>query len=364
VSFRLCVALSPHGFGHAAMTLPILNKIKEQATDLDLIIYSNLPRALLKSRIGYDFEYIEGIDDFGLIMNSAVSIDLEASAAAYNQRHLDWQNRLEAETERLKSARADLLLANIPYLTLAAARRLKLPAIALSSLNWYDIFMAYLGDRPEAGGILERILDSYAAAHLFLRITPGLPMDRLAGVTRLIEVGPSARLGRKDGSGLRQRFQIADQERVGLVAYGGIESRLPVENWPRLDGWTWLVPAGWNIKRADFRGFETAGGDFPDILCSSDLVVTKPGYGTFTEAACNGVAVLAQERPDWPETPYFDAWMRAHARYRSLAESRILAGEIGPEIEALMAANTPICPQPHGTAKAAAIILEEIEKLR
>ena len=34
---------------------------------------------------------------------------------------------------------------------------------------------------------------------------------------------------------------------------------------------------------------------------SADAVFTKVGYGTFAEAACNGVRLLSWPRPDWAE---------------------------------------------------------------
>ncbi len=364
MTFRLLVALSPHGFGHAAMTLPIINKIKEMVPQIDLTLYSNLPRSLLASRLNHDFEYIEGIDDFGLVMASATRIDLEATAKAYNLRHLDWQNRLEAEAARLEKARPDLILANIPYLTLAAARQLGLPAIALSSLNWYDLYRAYLGDRPEAAQVLERIRDSHGGASKFLKFAPCLPMDELAGVTEMHCLGPSARLGLKDPKGLRTRLSIAASDRVGAIAFGGVAQRLPVEDWPKMPGWTWLVPADWGVTRTDFRPFEGAGMGFADLLASSDLTITKPGYGTYTEAACNGVAVLAQERPDWPESAPFDLWMKEHARYLSLPELRIQQGLILDEVEHLAACRAPECPQPTGIIEAADIILKDLKKLQ
>ncbi|MBF0267171.1 MAG: hypothetical protein HQL44_01130 [Alphaproteobacteria bacterium] len=346
------------------MTLPILNDIKSKQPDIELILYSNLPKRLLKSRLDFDFEYLDGIDDFGLVMNSATSVDCDATAQAYNLRHLEWRQRQEDEAARLKSIRPDLVIANIPYLTLAAAKHLAVPAIALSSLNWYDLYQAYLGGRPEAPGILERILASHAAAPMFLKLTPCLPMTALADVSELVELGPSARIGVKDPAGLRKGLEIPIGHKVGVVAYGGIATRLPIEDWPVIEGWTWLIPEGWNQRRADFRSFETSGMAFPDLLASADLIVTKPGYGTYTEAACNGVAVLAQDRPDWPETPYFDAWMKANARYVSLPETSILAGDIQDQIEYLTGLKAPQCPQPTGIAQASDIILKEIRKLQ
>lgn len=364
MTFRLLVALSPHGFGHAAMTLPILNDIRSKEDDIELILYSSLPKSLLQSRLNFDFEYVDGIDDFGLVMLSSTEVDLEATAKAYNLRHLDWGNRLKAEAGRLSRAKPDLVIANIPYLTLAAAGHLGLPVLALSSLNWFDLYGSYMAGRAEAEGILETIRQAHGAASKFLKLTPCLPMDGLAGVTELVELGPSARIGRKDPERLRHSLDLPKSDRVGMVAYGGIATRLPVEDWPLIEGWTWLIPEGWGVRRKDFRTFETSGLAFPDLLASADLVVTKPGYGTFTEAACNGVAVLAQERPDWPETPYFDAWMRDHARYVVASERLIAEGRIQGLIEEVMARQPLELPQPTGIAQASDIILKEIQKLR
>ncbi|MBF0356716.1 MAG: hypothetical protein HQL43_15920 [Alphaproteobacteria bacterium] len=299
-----------------------------------------------------------------MIMNSATSIDLEATAEAYNLRHLDWEVRLAAEAERLSQARPDLILANIPYLTIAVAKRLGVPVIGLSSLNWFDLYQSYLGHRPEAPGILKTILEAHSGAKMFLKLAPCLTMERLAEVTELKCLGPSARIGRKDPSGLRSRLGIADGGKLGLIAYGGVANRLPVENWPAIKDWTWLIPKDWGVDRADFRPFEGAGMGFPDVLASSDMVLTKPGYGTYTEAACNGVAVLAQERPDWPETPPFDTWMGQHARYATLPEGEILGGRIQGKISELMSLEPPACPQPTGIAEASSIILKEMEKLQ
>ena len=39
---------------------------------------------------------------------------------------------------------------------------------------------------------------------------------------------------------------------------------------------------------------------FIDVLASSDAVVTKIGYATFVEAACNGGGIKSAPRADWP----------------------------------------------------------------
>ena len=49
-----------------------------------------------------------------------------------------------------------------------------------------------------------------------------------------------------------------------------------------------------------------------DLIRSCDVLLTKPGYGAFTEAACNGTSVLYVARDDWPEEPWLSRWLVAH----------------------------------------------------
>ena len=114
----------------------------------------------------------------------------------------------------------------------------------------------------------------------------------------------------------------ADTARIVVVALGGIPTRLPVERWPVLADTHWLVPAAWNVEAPRHERLRTAGWPFADMLRSVDAVVTKPGYGTFAEAACNGTAVLYQRREDWPEQDCLIEWLHANGRAREMSEAR------------------------------------------
>lgn len=57
---------------------------------------------------------------------------------------------------------------------------------------------------------------------------------------------------------------------------------------------------------------------FIDVLASMDVVVTKDGYGTVVEAACNGVGLVLAPRPKWPEAAPFAEWGRANCAFAVL----------------------------------------------
>jgi hypothetical protein len=90
----------------------------------------------------------------------------------------------------------------------------------------------------------------------------------------------------------------------------------------------WLVPAEWDCQHPDAIAIESFGLGFTDLLCSVNAVITKPGYGTFTEAACNGTPVIYQRREDWPEQDCLIDWLQANGRCLEVDAGILQTGEL------------------------------------
>jgi hypothetical protein len=139
---------------------------------------------------------------------------------------------------------------------------------------------------------------------------------------------------------------------------GGIEYQLPMAQWPRHQGVRWIVPADWNIQRDDVINLESLGMPFSDILASSDAVLTKPGYGTFVEAASSGVPVLYVSRGDWPEQPYLIEWLQQNSVCRELTALQLQNGDFFQAMQWLWAQTKPKIPVANGAIQAAAVLAE------
>lgn len=240
---HLLTAITPHGFGHAAQVAPVLNALRRKLPELELTLLTTVPRAFLQGRIQGDFTLIEEAPDFGLVMHSAIAIDVDASAAAYRELHGDWGRHLAREVERLRGLAPDLVLADVPYLTLAAAAGADIPALALCSLNWADIYRHYFAARPEAPQVLACMEAAYLGARAFVCPEPAMPMPFL---DNRIAIGPIATHGRAGPEELRTRLPAdAADGRVILVAPGGVQTRFPIEDWPTGRGG---VYTGWSAR--------------------------------------------------------------------------------------------------------------------
>lgn len=348
---HLFVDISSHGFGHLAITAPVLNALAKIAPDTRLTIRSQLPHRKLLQRIHAPFERIEASTDFGYVMIDATRVDRPASAAAYRQAHADWSGRVASEAAFLAGLAPDLVLSNVSYLPLAGAAGAGIPALSLCSLNWADLFAHFFGNEAWAAPIHAEILAAYRSAGAFLRVTPGMTMGSLGNIR---EVGPIAAIGQARDLGL-------GDDKAVLVAMGGIAHRLPVDNWPRLPGIRWLVAADWQCRHPDALAFEDFELSFTDLLCSVDAIVTKPGYGTFTEAAANGTPLLFQRREDWPEQDCLIDWLARNAASHEIPAELLQTGQLAEALSEIWQAPRPTPPLPSGAEQAADIILRQSE---
>lgn len=333
--------VSAHGLGHLAQVAPVVRLLAERRPDIRLVIRSGVPRERLEARIAAPFVHQQVESDFGYVMHNAIDIDLDATLRRYLELHARWEAAVAAEADSLSAARVDVVVSNVAYLPLAGAHAAGIPALAFCSLNWAELFAHYFGHRTEAAPVLQQMLAAYRQAAGFLRVAPSMPM---ADLPQASEIAPIATTGTPDRDRLARSLRIDRTSRIVLVAMGGIDFPLRPSAWPAVPGLVWLVPDAGDGERDDVRSMATAGLAFPQLLASADAVVTKPGYGTFVEAAAAGVPILYVPRGHWPEEPYLVGWLEQHARCGKISREALHQGCIVDDLEGLWRQPAPARP--------------------
>lgn len=354
---HLLVAISPHGFGHTCQTAPVVNALRKRLPELRVTLRTTVAPWLLRARFEGEFVQVPVASDFGMSMASAVEVLSEESAQAYLNFHQDWDSKVNAEAEALAALKPDMILANVPYLTLAGAARAGIPAYAMCSLNWADIYQHYCGQRPEAALIHAQILSAYNSASCFLQTTPSMPMPDIA---KRLAIGPVARVGTDRRAQINTLLGLRGDERLVVIAPGGLALELPVSNWPRLPAVRWLVSRDWHISHPDAFNLEDLNMHFTDVLRSCDALIGKPGYGSFTEAACNGVPMLYLRREGWPEQPYLIDWLERQGRCREVDAADLPCGKLNDALKRLWEQPMPAITLPGGIEEGADYLLKEL----
>ena len=347
---HLLASISFHGFGHIAQSAPVVNALVRRIPDLRVTLQCAAPLAVLRNHFHCAFMHAQQVVDLGVVNHGALRVLRDDTARLYADFHADWDARLARATAQLRAWQPDVVLANVPYLTLAAAAQARIPAVAMCSLNWADIYAYYCGKRAGAPEMLAQMHTGYAAAQIFLQPEPSLPMPDLANTQ---PIGPLARVGRERRAELRQRLNVDTGTRLVVVALGGIKTAVTLDAWPRVDGVRWLAQADWNIRHPDALAWDQLGWSFIDVLRSADAFITKPGYGSFAEAACNGVPVLYVTYEDWPEQAGLVKWLPQHVPCAAITAEQFARGEFMNTLNELLSIPSPLPLAPSGVEQAA-----------
>lgn len=329
--------ISGHGYGHLGQCIPVINYITNAHPNWRLSICSTLDAKLLKKVIHSDFEHHSRAYDFGMLMLNALEVDQEKTEAQFNNQINSWDADLNSARSLLAKANPSVVINNVSYLIPTAAKSLSIPTISFSSLNWFDIAKYYFPDNTR---LLTKLFEGYRDSDYFACLTPGMDAtfcENWQGVE--ITVGAVAQTG--------QRISFADysieknkasfvNRKVILVSMGGIPFDIDFSSWPLFEDIVYITAQTVPSTRADIIPLSELECNYSDVLASCDLLITKPGYGNFVEAAAVGVPILYVPRPDWPEQPCLINWIEANTLNHAISLEQFESGDFNKEIRELI----------------------------
>ncbi|RJG49556.1 hypothetical protein [Motilimonas pumila] len=355
---HILFSITHHGFGHAAIAAAVMAQIQKTAPAIKITIMSNVPKDYFDQRLNDHFDYLAVGSDFGMQMLSPIKVDVTASHQQYLEMAAQWSDLVAHEQTHLKRIKPDLVVSNISPVSLAAAATLGILCVSLAPFNWRQIYQRYCASLPDAEKVLAILEQAYQAVECILKTTPHVA-DPL-NASKEVAVGPICQLGQPQADILQQRLRNSSNRvfhRVGLIALGGLTEPLNLNAWPNLPGWLWLVDQTPPSERCDMLHFTAAEMRFLDLVFSVDLALTKPGYGTYTELACAGTNAVTLARPDWPETPFLNAFLQQHVNCVEISPQGLYNGELALAIEQVSTPHQKPRAQANGAANAAKHIL-------
>lgn len=293
--------VSPHGFGHAARACAVIEALVRRLPSLRFHIFTTVPEWFFVESIPGCFEYHTCHADIGLIQNSPLDEDIEATERALAVA--PWRNSEEIERLTCHLGRLDcaMVITDISPLGLRVARRAGLPSVLIENFTW-DWIYNHIDGSAVLGAHAIDLADIFANADFRLQTDP--VCQPLVGATR---VAPVARARRSTRADIRRRLEIPDDDPMVLASMGGLGWDYPPLDGLVGDGGPWIVvPGGAEIERRCGRVLLLpfhSSFFHPDLVGAADVVVGKLGYSTVAEV-CRARAALAYlERPRFPESP-------------------------------------------------------------
>ena len=319
---------SAHGFGHAARDVEVMRAMLARRDDLRVVVRTLAPPSLFDPIAG-DRVTLQPIEtDTGLTQIDSLRIDEDASAREAARFYATFDERAAIEAEVLRSARADLVVGDIPPLAFAAADRAGVPSVAVGNFTWDWIYDAYDAFDRLAPGAVRAIRIAYARATRALRLPLHGGFEPMAAVTTDIPL--VARASARDRAETRRALGVGDDRPVVLPSFGAYGAALPLDALRASTRLTVLDPSR-----------VPAGCRYQDLVAAADVVVSKPGYGIVSECVANGTALLYTSRGRFVEYDLFVAQMPRMLRCRFIPQDDLFAGRWAAAVDALLAQPAP-----------------------
>ncbi|QJC53336.1 hypothetical protein HGI30_18310 [Paenibacillus albicereus] len=348
VAISIAYYVSDYGYGHAARSVAVIRELLRQADEagrpLQLHLASGRALPFLERSLTEGFAAAARIGGCGhRLLTRRIDSDpgyalrpgsLQADPLRQRAAALAYLEalplRIRREAAWLGSTGASLAVSDIVAEAFPAARRAGLPSVGLSNFTWYtayqellpeellaplarpyldmDAFVALAGasepqwgDEPvERAGYFCRVADPERAEQLRRRLDP-------SGGRRLVALFPG--MGSGPGSPLERLALLRDPRWLAVVS-SGME-----------------LPAGAEAVRIPESCTESQL-----YVAACDAVLTKPGWGTVSEAVCLGKPLALLERPRFREDRCIAETLRGRHPLLRLGEEELAEPELGDRL--------------------------------
>ncbi|WP_414566374.1 MULTISPECIES: glycosyl transferase [unclassified Anabaena] len=318
----LYVAITNHGFGHATRTASVVATIQKLCPEVLIIMATTAPRWLLECYIEGDFIHRPRAFDLGVVQSDSLTMDKVATRKKLLEIQKQQNSLIASEVNFLCQNRVNLILADIPFLAPLFGKAANIPCWMMSNFGWDLIYRDWGG---EFIAIADWISECYSQCSRLFRLPFHESMDGFSNIT---DVGLTGGNPRYSAADLRATWGItAPQEKTILLTFGGLGlQQIPYKNLQHLPHWQFIV-------------FDKSAPDLPNLVKVSDRqyrpvdfmpicgrVVSKPGYGTFSEAAKLDIPLVTIPRDDFAEAAFLLQGIINHHQHQIITPTEFFQG--------------------------------------
>ena len=356
------LALSSHGFGHAARQAAVLSALHALHPQWRLVVSSAVDPAFLNLVFqGVPVEQRPVRWDVGMVQSDALSCNQAATLAALDRLELSLPGSLDQEVAWIEAQGLSVVvLGDIPPAIARLADRLDAPLVWMGNFGWDDIYR----DQGEAfAGWVDQARCAYSTGDLLLRMPFHLSMAW--GIPEQ-PVGLVAARPRPLPRPLKEHLLQVENELV-LVGFGGLGVSIAPQCFAQWPNHHFLLPTppdpalSTALAAVENLTLLPEGVRPLDVMPYCQRLLGKPGFSTFSEALSTGIGLHVVERAGFAEAAALMAGLRLHGSHRLISRSGFDQGawELDLPLIAPVAA-----PLPLDGAKAAALQISRLVSSR
>jgi hypothetical protein len=330
-ALKIAYYISGHGYGHSVRSIQIIRELLD--LNAAIIIKTTAPAFLFKEGLSRPVQVIAEGFDVGLHQIDNIRFDLAKTKERVTALLASAEDRVEKEQIFLSGQGISGVVSDIPFIPLAAAGRSGLPSIGISNFSWDWIYSSYSKGDLDWVPLAEAIAGYYREGGLLLR----LPFHgEMSAFPRIEDIPLVSRRSKKEKMKIRQDLDLPLDCKIGLMGFSRLDLQEgAIREITRFShDYLFLIKYPLNWKSPVFRRVEE-GVPFADLVCTSDFVITKPGYGMVADCLSHGTPMIYSDRGEFPEYPILVDGIRSHLSCCYMPNPDLYSGHWGPYLESI-----------------------------
>jgi uncharacterized protein (TIGR00661 family) len=323
---NICFYISDYGYGHASRDIAIVRQILNAFTDVKIFVKTDTPFHFVKqSLLQKNVEVIQQKNDIGVAFKeNSVSVDIERTKKMLEEWLNSWDEYIHNERRFCEKHEINLILSDIVPQPFIVADELGIPSIAISNFTWHYIFYNLFEDIPAT----ERIKEAYQRADVALILPFNEDMDFLK-FRKKKEISLVSREITVDREEMRRRHGVRDNELLVYVGVGlsfdssFMRNMKPIEA-PNVK---FLVSSNAELPFENVIKIPNNETETQNYIAMCDLVVSKTGYGTVSEAIRAKIPMFLLKREGFKEDELIGNKVEEMGIGKFISEKSFLEGD-------------------------------------
>ena len=297
---NICFYISDYGYGHASRDIAIIRKILNENKDVKIFVKTDSPFNFVRQSLPQkNAEVIQTKNDIGVVFKeNSVSVDREKTRKVLDEWLASWDEYIHNERRFCETHKIDLILSDIVPQPFIVADELGIPSIAISNFTWHYIFYNLFGDTLAT----RQIKKAYQYADMALVLPFNEDRDFLK-FRKKKEISLVSREITVDRQDMRRKCGVSDDELLVYVGVGISFDPAYMRGMKKIamPDVKFLVSSNAELPFGNVIKIPNSETETQNYIAMCDLVVSKTGYGTVSEAVRAKIPMFLLKREGFKE---------------------------------------------------------------
>jgi len=292
--------ISDYGYGHATRSTAIIRELLKRNENVKIIICHSFALSFVQQSFKHEPRIVfrKVVTDVGYVLQEN-SLEPDAKLLSNNVSSYasEFSTKLDQEMQFMKEKNISFVISDISPLGISSAAALNIPSLGLSNFTWYTAYQ----------GLIEEQLLSFLHKQykqMTYHFSLACSNEPHWGIEENQSFGFYSRyIDNHEVQRIRKEIDPAGESHI---IYFGLGMKVDIGTLSELAIWQspnckFIVSSNVNVNHPNVYHIPTNAVETQHYVAAADLVLTKAGWGTVSEAVCAGVPLLITNRSSMKE---------------------------------------------------------------